>query len=165
MATVQINCDDISSGLGDWAGSGITPYVNAEDANYISCATKKGVTGWLKFEDTSASGTITAVTLSIRAKSADGTGDITADISNNNGSSSSGTSTFSNWATSYETKSNNVLTFYDTWAKINAAAVRLNKENSTILVTVDHIYLTVTYTADNPQIFVQECIQADAKVV
>ena len=148
MAQVILNITDISAGLGNWTGSGTSPYINATDANYIYSTTKKGVSGALKFENTAVTGTINSVIIYCRAKSAVGGGDISPfEFSVDNGSSWAGSVNLINLNTTYETRNTGEqVTIYDTWDKINAAAVRLNKDNSTERVDVDHIYMVVDYS-------------------
>jgi hypothetical protein len=147
MASLTLNVTDISAGLGNWSHYLASPYIDAEDSAYIYCATKKGDTNALLFEDTAEDSTIDTVTISTRAKSADGTGDVDMNWSIDDGSSYAGTFAMNNLNTSYETRTTADLSgTFDTWGKINLGAVQFVKANNEVRIDIDHCYMTVNYT-------------------
>ena len=130
-----------------WTASGTTPYIDATDASYVTTSTKNVVTEIFTFEESADLGTITSVIFSIRANSDDGKGDITIEYSPDNGSNFPASDSHINFTAAYETRNSvELITTFDTWAKINLAAARfIGTASSTY--QVDHVYITVVYTA------------------
>lgn len=139
MATLSLYVDNEDL-AGAWDTTGSTPYLDAQDqpTNYISDNDRNNDSGTYSFAGTAETGTINSVTLYLYVYGV-AASNFAAILSGNNLGDSARAGSW-NWVTK------DVSAVLDTWEKINAATLLLDRPNTQDEAGCDCAYLYIDYT-------------------